>query len=75
MPKKPDPITTYGPAYFKAIRAVARVEGRYWKAALLTSWLNGTEMQYGEKHSPLLRQLRNQLGPQWLHKFNLKEVS
>ncbi len=40
--------------------------GRYWKQVLRVEWERDTH-----KNSALFRQLRNQLGPDWLKYFKL----
>ncbi len=75
QPKKPDPILALGPEHVLAIRVAALRGGRYWKSKLATAWYKGDEeLRHGPKHGPLLRQIRNQLGPKWLRKFRIKEL-
>lgn len=47
-----------------ALTAYKTKYGRQWKTKLLTAWLYGTDCKEPAGH--LLRQVRNQLGPQWL---------
>ncbi|HUE25079.1 MAG TPA: hypothetical protein VMQ86_25570 [Bryobacteraceae bacterium] len=48
-----------------ALESYAGQHGRTWKHQLWHAWMNGT--CYGE-----LMQIRNQFGPTWLTRFNLK---
>lgn len=57
----------------EAVLAFARKKGREWKEDLLSAWLNGTDAR--EPNGGLLRQVRNQLGPQWLEIANLGTIA
>lgn len=70
--KREDGMT---PDQLKALRYAAGIGGRYWKVVLQMSWYRGDEeTHYGPTHGPVLRQVRNELGPKWLRKFRIKEV-
>lgn len=57
----------------EAVLAFARKKGREWKEDLLSAWLNGTDAR--EPNGGLLRQVRNQLGPQWLEIANIGTIA
>lgn len=50
-----------------AIQAFKARHGRYWKAALSHCWLSGTDAH--QPDGPLLRQVRNAHGPEWLYSY------
>lgn len=51
----------------------ARVSGPCWKTKLNEAWLSGKDASMRDGH--LLRQIRNQRGPVWLHSLSIpKEV-
>lgn len=50
------------PEQERALQEYADEVGRCWKAALHTAWCIGSD-----EDKPLLRQVRNQLGPKWLY--------
>jgi len=52
-----------------AVIAYAKEKGKDWKAKLNADWLRAAAMIKG-RHSPLLQQVRNQFGPEWLAKFD-----
>lgn len=52
-----------------ALTAYARRYGRRWKSRLLTDWVEGRDLR--EPDGAELRSLRNQLGPEWLERFQL----
>lgn len=54
-----------------ALQRFADRRGRYWKATLRCMWFNGRDID--EPDGALLRQIRNQLGPEWLEDFKLPE--
>jgi hypothetical protein len=59
---------------FEAIVAWANIYGRTWKRELSLAWFNG-DYGYGNREiSGYLQQIRNDLGPEWLVKFNLKKA-
>lgn len=53
-----------------AVIAYAQENGKNWKAKLNADWLRAAARLHG-RHSPLLQQVRNQFGPDWLAKFEL----
>lgn len=55
---KPEPT----PQQLDALYRFRAANGGYWKAKLRDLWLT-------ERCPPLLQQVRNQLGPQWLSKW------
>ena len=57
----------------EAVLTFARKNGRDWKEALMSAWLNGTDAR--EPNGALLRQVRNTLGPQWLEIANLGTIA
>ncbi len=52
-----------------AIQAFAKKYGEHWKEALNIQWCNGKDTNEPDGH--LLRQIRNNFGPDWLIEFNL----
>lgn len=58
---------------FNAVRAWAEAYGRTWKSELSRSWMTGNYHGHNEI-SCYLQQVRNQHGPSWLVKFNLKKA-
>lgn len=46
------------------IKAFASCAGVMWKEVLSSAWSNGTDTNYRDGH--LLRQVRNEFGPEWL---------
>ena len=54
------------PEQLTAIKAYAAANGARWKTKLHSDWLYGTD-------TPLLRQIRNRLGPEWLMHFKLEK--
>lgn len=52
-----------------AVRAFAEKYGKDWKNKLSIAWSRGTDDR--EPNGALLRQLRNNFGPEWLKKFKL----
>lgn len=54
----------------EVIEAFAHKYGREWKEVLRNAWFNGKDI--AEHNGHLLRQVRNNLGPRWLLKFNLE---
>lgn len=59
------------PEQHAAIKDFAKKYGRSWKAELLNRWLDGRDAR--EPNGHFLRQVRNQLGPQWLQSFRLEK--
>ena len=58
------------PEQLAALQEFAEMHGRYWKACLKASW----QLGYSNRDKPLvplLQQIRNQFGPEWLSKFKL----
>ena len=49
-----------------ALREYAAKNGRRWKSRLVSDWTTGRD-----ERQPLLRQVRNQLGPEWLRSYRL----
>jgi len=45
---------------------------RTWKSQLNDAWMTGNYVGFVGSH--LLQQVRNQFGPEWLVKFNLKKA-
>lgn len=66
--KKPKPEPTA--EQLCALKLYAAENGPVWKSKLAIDWLYSRARVKGE-HSPLLQQLRNQLGPSWLVNFQL----
>jgi hypothetical protein len=54
-----------------ALRSFAARNGRYWKRELNLKWFNGRDAD--EPEACYLRQVRNILGPTWLHQFSFKD--
>lgn len=57
------------PEQMAAIVRFAQRHGRSWKSALRDAWASGKDDSMPD--GPLLRQVRNQLGPNWLQTFVL----
>jgi hypothetical protein len=57
------------PEQQSALTAFAQRSGRYWKARLLRLWDTGRDEN--EPEGPLLRQVRNNLGPSFLVDYRL----
>ena len=53
------------PAQLAALQRYADTCGRGWKRMLSTAWETGQDAR--EPDGPLLRQVRNEYGPQWLY--------
>jgi hypothetical protein len=51
----------------------AAENGHAWKQKLNLDWMNAAAKVRGE-HSAHLQQVRNQLGPEWLHRVTLKQI-
>jgi len=56
----------------KAVIRFAAEHGRTWKSQLNDAWMTGNYVGFVGSH--LLQQVRNQFGPEWLVKFNLKKA-
>lgn len=55
----------------EVLRKYALDHGRYWKADLRDSWMNGVYLN--SDASAELQTIRNSLGPTWLSKFSLNK--
>lgn len=51
----------------------ASENGHAWKQKLNSDWMRAAARVRGE-HSAFLQQVRNQLGPEWLHKVTLEQI-
>ena len=58
------------PEQRRALLAYAKRNGRSWKFELNCAWASGRD-EY-EQDGSLLRQIRNQRGPSWLHSLALR---
>lgn len=58
------------PEQIEALRKFAKRHGPAWRTVLLHAWASGEDTRCEDGH--LLRQLRNQVGPQGLKKLNLE---
>lgn len=58
------------PEQIEALRKFAKHHGPAWRTVLLHAWASGEDTRCEDGH--LLRQLRNQVGPQGLKKLNLE---
>ena len=57
-----------------AIVSFAKKFGRNWKSKLSERWRHGDEYLFvGQDSGALLRQVRNEFGPNWLKKFSLNK--
>jgi len=56
-----------------ALLAYAKENGRDWKSKLAVDWSFARARIRGE-HSPELQQVRNKLGPSWLHSVTLEQI-
>lgn len=54
----------------QALRSYAKQYGRYWKASLRESWMNGDYSGF-QGEPAYLQQVRNTFGPSWLARFVL----
>ena len=63
----PEPVFKDRPnlEQLEALQRFADSRGRMWKSDLNTAWMNGADAREDGGH--LLRQVRNTLGPKWLH--------
>lgn len=59
------------PEMLEALEVYARNNGRTWKHALNEQWADGSDTG---PHGELLRQVRNQFGPNWLRRFQFNNV-
>lgn len=66
------PAEQPNPEQLAALKAFAKRHGRHWKRALHNAWLDGRDAR--EPGGALLRQIRNQFGPQWLQRFREGEA-
>ena len=72
-------MATYTPTKEQA-RAVARFaerNGRCWKSKLRNSWLRDLRpcgSDQARADNAVLRQVRNECGPMWLHKVKLEDI-
>ena len=57
----------------KAIITWADRMGRFWRRELHSAWMDGN-YQGNRDISSGLQQVRNEFGPEWLVKFNLKKA-
>jgi hypothetical protein len=60
------------PEQREALLAYAKRNGRHWKVELNCAWASGRDER--EPEGALLRQVRNQRGPSWLHAITVKEL-
>lgn len=67
--KAPDALRAT-PQQLEALQRFAERHGRTWKCRLVGAWMNGTDDRLPD--GGLLRQVRNQLGVQWLRGFRLE---
>lgn len=61
------------PAQVEALLAFIAERGRRWKQELRIAWENG-EACIGGEASPELQQVRNRLGPVWLHRVTTAHI-
>lgn len=61
------------PPQREAILAYAEANGRSWKARLSADWMRAAANVRGEYRAEL-QQVRNCLGPRWLHRVSLDEL-
>ncbi|MBS1017116.1 hypothetical protein [Acetobacter persici] len=54
-----------------ALRAYAKKNGRYWKAALSSAWSTGNYRSAPEGTAEVLQAIRNKRGSEWLKTINL----
>lgn len=57
-----------------AVLRFAERNGGRWKAELHCCWMNAAYPFTPEADRPLLQQVRNQFGPQWLELITLKDL-
>lgn len=62
------------PEQAAAVRRFAELYGGRWKAELHICWRNSSYPRSPEADRPLLQQVRNQFGPQWLETVTLKDL-
>lgn len=58
------------PGQIEALKRFAETHGRTWKSKLVNTWISGRDERIPD--AALLRQVRNQLGPQWLRTASLE---
>ena len=58
---------------YAALRRYADRHGAKWKERLINAWWEGTDLSGDDGH--LLRQIRNQFGPNWLKRFRFREAA
>lgn len=64
-------VGTGGPSKLQeeVLRRFAEKHGRTWKSRLMNSWLKGTDDRLAD--GGVLRQIRNELGSQWLRSYRI----
>jgi hypothetical protein len=65
-------MTTPNEEQLAALAKFEAKHGRQWKRILNNKWFEGTDCNEPDGH--LLRQVRNQFGPQWLENFFQEKV-
>lgn len=65
------------PEQLSALKRFAEANGRYWKSKLNTCWMRAAyDYRLRENgDAALLQQVRNALGPSWLHVFDIEAAS
>ena len=58
---------------FNALHRYAMRHGHNWKADLRGDWIASHYFGIDAKDTPLLQQVRNNLGPSWLTRFSLRK--
>ena len=69
-----NPNFTVTQEHIDALREFAAKNGEKWKWNLGIAWMNGSDVN-AIKDGHLLRQVRNNLGPKWLDRVNLEELT
>lgn len=68
--KKPVPIPN--PEQIQALRDFRDRHGRFWKRELQELWITGADAN--QPNGGLLRQVRNNFGPLWLHRHGEEAI-
>lgn len=58
----------------RALVAFAAAAGHQWRSKLRNAWCSDRHMANKRDEHALLRQIRNEAGPNWLHQVKLEEI-
>ena len=68
------PITREQKEALLTYRETKILQGEDWKEKLSTDWAKATYPGVSKAHAPLLQQVRNQQGPEWLNNLKDKDL-